>query len=129
MRVFHLAIPTHDLDQAEFFYVKIIGAKKARRYDDRVTFCFFDHQIVCHLAPEEIAHEVKMYPRHFGITFLLKADFEKIHNNCKLSEHPFYQDRFIRWPEKEEKHEAFFIADLSNNLLEFKYYYDSKFVF
>ena len=30
--VFHLAIPTHDLDAAQDFYVTMLGCKLARRY-------------------------------------------------------------------------------------------------
>lgn len=127
--IFHLAIPTHDLDQAEDFYTRIMGAQKARRYDDRVTFRFFDHQIVCHLAPDEIAPTVKMYPRHFGMTFVNRQDFDKTYEQCESSGYPLYQKRFMRWPERPEKHETFFIADPSNNLIEFKYYYDDTFVY
>nr|VFK47820.1 MAG: hypothetical protein BECKTC1821D_GA0114238_10525 [Candidatus Kentron sp. TC] len=52
--VFHQAIPTHDLDAAVAFYEGKLGCTLARRYDDRVTFNFFDHQIVCHLHPDKI---------------------------------------------------------------------------
>ena len=57
--VFHLAIPVHDLDAAERFYVGLLGCKLARRYADRVTLDFFGDQLVCHLtegpAPEKPA--------------------------------------------------------------------------
>ena len=129
MHVFHLAIPTHDLDVTENFYTTIMGAEKARRYDDRVTFRFFEHQVVCHLAPDEIATEIKMYPHHYGITFVNKKDFDDCYERCKAANHPLYKDRFTRWPEKAEKHDTFFIADPSNNLIEFKYYYDPQFIY
>ena len=48
--VFHLAIPTHDLDAAQEFYVTKLGCKLARRYDDRITLDFFGDQVVCHLT-------------------------------------------------------------------------------
>ena len=129
MRVFHLAIPTHDLDAAEDFYTRVLGAKRARRYNDRVTFRFFDHQIVCHLAPDEIDQEVKMYPRHFGMTLLDIDEFDRIYDLCRQSGYGFYRDRFVRWPERREKHETFFVVDPSNNLIEFKYYFDPQFVY
>jgi uncharacterized protein len=48
--VFHLAIPVHDLDAAQHFYVDLLGCKLARRYPDRITLDFFGDQLVCHLA-------------------------------------------------------------------------------
>lgn len=128
-RVFHLAIPTHDLDAAERFYTEVMGARRARRYDDRVTFDFFGDQVVCHLAPDEISPAPKLYPRHFGITFLRREDFDAVYERCRDSGHPFFKDRFTRWPEKTERHETFFVADPSNNLLEFKWYEDPVFVY
>ena len=48
--VFHLAIPVHDLDAAQHFYVTLLGCKLARRYPDRITLDFFGDQLVCHLT-------------------------------------------------------------------------------
>ena len=67
--IFHLAIPCRDVDEAARFYEQAIGARVARRYDDRVTLDFFGHQVVCHLAPAKIDPEPALYPRHFGFTF------------------------------------------------------------
>ncbi len=129
MNIFHLAIPTHDLDAAEAFYTQAVGAERARRYEDRVTLRFFDHQIVCHLAADEIDRIVKIYPRHFGMTFLKLEDFEQLYSRCQNSGYPLFQPRSTRWSERPEKHETFFIADPSNNLLEFKYYADAAYVY
>ena len=126
---FHLAIPTHDLDAAERFYTDALGAERARRYDDRVTFRWHDHQIVCHLCPDEIDPEPKMYPRHFGMTFVNKEQFEEAYRQARDSGCGFFKDRFVRWPDKPETHETFFIADPSNNLIEFKWYADSKYIY
>ena len=129
MRVVHIAIPTHDLDASENFYTNVIGAILARRYSDRVTINFFDHQIVCHLAPNEIPTEIKPYPRHFGITFTDHSEFKKLYQRIKDCGWPLFQELWERWPDKPERHETFFIADPSNNLLEFKFYFNSKFVY
>jgi extradiol dioxygenase family protein len=127
--VFHLAIPTHDLDAAEDFYVRVLGAARARRYDDRVTFNFFNHQVVCHLAPQEIDREVKMYPRHFGMTFVDHAEFDRVHARAKATGWPFFKELSVRWPEKAERHEMFFLCDPSNNLIEFKHYAEPRFIY
>jgi len=128
-KVFHLAIPTHDLDVSEHFFTQTFGATRARRYDDRVTFRFFDHQIVCHLAPDEIEREVKMYPRHYGITFVKAAEFDDLYKRCRDSGCQFFKDRFVRWPDRPEQHETFFVADPSNNLFEFKHYDRPEFIY
>lgn len=127
--VFHLAIPTHDLDATVDFYQGKLGVSLCRRYEDRVTFNFFGHQIVCHLAPGEIDTEVKMYPRHFGITFTERSDFDRLHNTARDAGCSFFKDIFSRFPNRPERHHTFFLVDPSNNLLEFKHYENSEFVY
>ncbi len=80
--VFHLAIPVHDLDAAQHFYVTMLGCKLARRYPDRITLDFFGDQLVCHLTDTQAPSEKppSLYPRHFGVTFRDAADFEALHN-------------------------------------------------
>lgn len=129
MSVFHLAIPTHDLDAAERFYVGVLQAVRARRYDDRVTFRFFDHQIVCHLAPDAVDREVRMYPRHFGLTFENGEDFDACYQRCQASGWPFYRDKFVRFDDRPERHQSFFLVDPSNNVIEFKHYDDSSYMY
>ncbi|MGH3540310.1 MAG: VOC family protein, partial [Pseudonocardiaceae bacterium] len=48
--VFHLAIPTLDLEAARGFYVDGLGCTLSRRYADRITLNFFGDQVVCHLS-------------------------------------------------------------------------------
>lgn len=127
MAIFHLAIPTHDLDAAAKFYTEKLGATQGRRYKDHVNFNFFSHQVVCHLAPDQIPKELSMYPRHFGVIFDNKEDFDAAHAHCVKSDAPFFEQRFLRFEGKPEQHETFFIADVSNNLIEFKYYYDQQY--
>nr|MBI3612740.1 VOC family protein [Nitrospirota bacterium] len=122
--VFHLAIPCRDLDEAEEFYVKKVGARLARRYDDRITLDFFGDQIVCHLAPDKIDPSPQMYPRHFGITFREKAEFDRFLNAVKARGLEFFKEPFVRFAGMKEVHVTFFLKDPSNNLLEFKHYAD-----
>ena len=127
--VFHQAIPTHDLDAAVEFYEGVLGCKLGRRYDDRVTFNFFDHQLVCHLAPDKIDQEVSMYPRHYGVTFVRGEDFDKTYKRAKDAGCEFFNDLSVRFGNLPERHRTFFIVDPSNNLLEFKHYDDPKFAY
>lgn len=70
-----------------------------------------------------------MYPRHFGITFLDFQSFADVYS--KFAPHPecLFDDLSIRFGDKPERHQYFFVRDPSNNLLEFKHYDDPVFVY
>ena len=126
---FHVAVPTHDLDEAVQYYVFGLGARLARRYADRVTFDFFGDQLVCHLEPEACAPSPIAYPRHFGVTFARAEDFERL---IRLVEHRKIQ--VLSGPERRfegtaEEHRTIFLVDPSNNVLEFKQYVDPRLQF
>ncbi len=127
--VFHLAIPTHDLDLAQEFYTEKLGCHLARRYDDRITLNFFGDQVVCHFAPERIDREVEMYPRHFGVTFKNLSDYMDLLQTAEENNLKFFQKPFLRFAGMKEEHRTFFLIDPSNNLLEFKYYPNSEMMY
>jgi uncharacterized protein len=127
--VFHLAIPVHDLDEAQEFYVTQLGCKLARRYDDRITVDFFGDQLVCHLTPGEPAAPESLYPRHFGVTFREVTDFEALHACATLRKIPFYLDVSKRFEGLVEEHQTFVLVDPSGNLLEFKHYLDPRMMY
>ncbi|MCY0898820.1 MAG: VOC family protein [Firmicutes bacterium] len=121
--VFHLAIPCRDLDEAYDFYVTKLGCKLARRYHDRITLDFFGDQVVCHLS-DKIDTNPEMYPRHFGVTFKNREEFDHLLNLARKREIPFFQEPMRRFEGLVEEHWTFLLRDPSNNLLEFKYYLD-----
>jgi len=131
--VFHLAIPAYDLDEAVTFYVTQLGCKLARRYEDRITLDFFGDQVVCHLspAPETLApvESLPMYPRHFGVTFRDKSDFDALYDLCRQRNITFYSDVSLRFEGRTEVHSTFVLCDPSNNLLEFKHYPDHRMMY
>ncbi|WP_071460501.1 VOC family protein [Bacillus massilinigeriensis] len=127
-KVFHLAVPCKDLDETADYYQKL-GCRLARRYEDRVTFDFFGDQLVCHLNPEGIDKTPKMYPRHFGITFLDREEFDRLLEKAVNQSFPFFQEPMVRFPGKREEHLTFFLIDPANNLLEFKYYHDLEMLY
>jgi uncharacterized protein len=128
--VFHLAIPVHDLDAAEHFYVDLLGCKRARRYPDRITVDFFGDQLVCHLTPDsQPSRPESLYPRHFGITFRDAADFEALHELAVIRKIPFYADVSTRFEATAEEHHTFVLLDPSGNLLEFKHYRDPRMMY
>lgn len=127
-KVFHLAIPCKELDETVEFYEKL-GCKLARRYHDRVTFDFFGDQVVCHLNPDQIDHSPKMYPRHYGITFMNKEEYNQTLEHALTQKLSFFQEPMVRFPGRREEHLTFFLIDPANNLLEFKYYHDEEMIY
>lgn len=126
--VFHLAIPCSDLDAAFDYYVTGLGCKLARRYEDRITLDFFGDQVVCHLS-EDYDRDPRMYPRHFGITFRDKSEFDALLQLARTRELTFFQEPMTRFKGKIEAHLTFLLRDPSNNLLEFKYYFDPRMMY
>lgn len=127
---FHLAIPAYDLDETIGFYVAGLGCKLARRYDDRVTLDFFGDQLVCHLSPRpEGAVELTMYPRHFGVTFRERRDFDQLLDLCHQRRLPFFAQVARRFEGLVEVHDTFVLRDPSDNLLEFKFYDDPRMMY
>ena len=128
--VFHLAIPVHDLDAAQNFYVSLLGCKLARRYPDRITVDFFGDQLVCHLTEGMSAERpASLYPRHFGVTFRDSADFEALHDLAVIRKIPFFADISTRFGGTAEEHRTFVLLDPSGNLLEFKHYRDPRMMY
>jgi extradiol dioxygenase family protein len=128
--VFHLAIPVHDLDAAQHFYVDMLGCKLARRYPDRITLDFFGDQLVCHLSEGQPPERPEsLYPRHFGVTFRAAADFELLHACAVLRKIPFYAEMSTRFEGMVEEHRTFVLLDPSGNLLEFKHYLDPRMMY
>ena len=127
--VFHLAIPAHDLDVAQHFYVTQLGCKLARRYDDRITLDFFGDQVVCHLTEMEPADPASLYPRHFGVTFRESADFENLHSCAVTRKISFFHEMSVRFEGMHEEHRTFVLKDPTGNLLEFKNYRDHRMMY
>ncbi|MBM4014718.1 MAG: glyoxalase [Planctomycetes bacterium] len=74
---FHLAIAVRDLASTRAFYGGVLGFAEARAHDDAVTYDYFGHQLVCHVAPDVAAQNAAIHlhgaddvpPRHFGVIF------------------------------------------------------------
>jgi extradiol dioxygenase family protein len=129
--VFHLAVPVRDLDEAQRFYVDMLGCKLARRYADRITLDFFGDQLVGHLDEDATPRErpLSMYPRHFGVTFRAAADFEALHQCAVTRKIPFFRELSTRFDGMVEEHRTFVLIDPSGNLLEFKHYRDPRMMY
>ena len=126
--VFHLAVPVRDLDEAQEFYVTRLGCHLARRYEDRITIDFFGDQVVCHLS-DEWERVPKMYPRHFGITFRQRSDFDAVLLCANTRDIPFFSPCQPRFKDSVEEHATFVLQDPSGNLIEFKHYRDHRMMY
>jgi extradiol dioxygenase family protein len=126
--VFHLAVPVRDLDEAQEFYVTRLGCKLARRYNDRITLDFFGDQLVCHLS-DAWDRELQLYPRHFGVTFRHKEDFDRLLHLVELRQLRCVHPTSKRFEGTVEEHLTVVLADPSNNLLEFKHYNDPRMMY
>lgn len=126
---FHLAIPCKDLDETIDFYVFKLGCKLARKYQDRITLDFFGDQVVCHLDPDNIDLEPKLYPRHFGITFKDRVEFDNLLKLVEIRKIKVFNPLFTRFPNTVEEHSSIVLIDPANNLLEFKHYVDPRMMY
>jgi hypothetical protein len=126
--IFHLAIPSADLNASAEFYSRL-GGRVVRRYDDRITLKFFGHQVVCHLSPDKIDPHPEIYPRHFGFTFTEVSDFQSMLSLVRKGNIEFFREPFLRFKDLPEKHLTFLLKDPSNNVLEFKHYYNPEMMY
>ncbi len=126
---FHLAIPARDLDEAQDFYVSGLGCHLARRYDDRITLDFFGDQVVCHLSDDWSRQPPELYPRHFGITFRHREEFDALLYLAEQRDLRFHRPCQPRFKDRVEEHLTFVLQDPSNNLIEFKHYRDPRMMY
>jgi extradiol dioxygenase family protein len=127
--VFHLAIPVRDLDEAQAFYVNGLGCHLARRYSDRITVDFFGDQVVCHLSDKWNREPLEMYPRHFGVTFRRRQDFDAVVFLAETRNLPVFAPVQPRFKDLAEEHLTFVLRDPSGNLIEFKQYRDPRMMY
>lgn len=129
MNIFHLAIPTHNISEAKKFYVEGLGAEVGREYSDYVIFNFYGTQLVCHRDEVDLNAKPTIYPRHFGIIFDQKGEFDRAYEKAKSSKLKFHNDAFERFSNTPAAHNSFFLRDPSNNLIEFKFYQSADNIF
>jgi extradiol dioxygenase family protein len=126
--LFHLAFPTHDIGAAKRFYVDGLGCLLGRESKRAVTFGLAGHQLVAHLMDKPQPQQ-GIYPRHFGLVFLSKTQWQEFADRAKASGLAFYQQPRVRFPGTRIEHHTYFLQDPSQNLLEFKYYTHESAIF
>ncbi len=132
---FHLAFPVRDLAEARRFYGDLLGCAEGRSSEDWVDFDFHGHQIVAHLAPDEVGHrqtsavDGEQVPvRHFGVILSLEA-WSALAERLKAAGTTFIIEPQVRFKGQPGEQATLFFLDPSGNALEFKAFADDAMVF
>ena len=75
-----------------------------------------------HKVAEQPPIQETIYPRHFGLIFLEKSEFDTFLQSITSKKIPFEISLKTRFENTKIEHQSFFLKDPSNNLLEFKHY-------
>ena len=133
--LFHLAFPVSDLNQARGFYGGLLGCPEGRSSPEWVDFDFYGHQIVAHLAPNEVgqgdtnAVDGDNVPvRHFGVILSL-SEWEKLAAKLRAAKTNFIIEPHIRFKGEVGEQATMFFLDPCGNALEFKAFADMSRVF
>ena len=132
---FHLAFPVDDLEAARAFYGGLLGCPEGRSAPEWVDFDLHGHQIVAHLAPDEVGHRNHspvdghdVPVRHFGL--ILDWDvWHRTAETLKAAGVKFIIEPGIRFQGQVGEQATMFLLDPSGNALEFKAFKDEAMIF
>ncbi|MGA0588478.1 VOC family protein [Dyella sp. KRB-257] len=135
MPPFHLAFPVTSLARARAFYGELLGCPEGRSSADWVDFDFHGHQIVAHLAPEEVraaaTHDVDgdaVPVRHFGLV-LPMAEWQALADRLRAAGVRFLVEPHLRFVGLPGEQATMFLRDPCGNALEFKAFADPSRLF
>ena len=123
---FHFAFPVDNLAAARRFYGELLGCPEGRRADRWIDFNLFGHQIVAHLAPEQVRRrstnpvdgEDVPVP-HFGVV-LDKQTWERLAGRLTEAGTEFVISPTVRFAGQPGEQATMFLLDPAGNALEFK---------
>jgi extradiol dioxygenase family protein len=118
---FHLALPVRDLDEAEAFYVGVLGAGIGRRTPGWLDIWLFGAQVTLHHAPEVLLPLDGQGHRHFGAV-LSRADWEQGLKRARAADVHFVSAPLTEHAGEPIEQSKFMLADPSGNHVEFKTY-------
>lgn len=93
-----------------------------------VPLDFFGDQLVCHRS-DKIDFDPELYPRHFGVTFARREDFDRLVTLVERRHLPVFRELARRFEGLVEEHVTLVLRDPSNNLIEFKHYFDPRMMY
>jgi extradiol dioxygenase family protein len=135
MHPFHLAFPVASLDSARAFYGGLLGCPEGRSSDAWIDFNLYGHQIVAHLAPDEVGHrrtsEVDgddVPVRHFGVVLSMQ-EWEALARRLHERGVRFIIEPHVRFKGEVGEQATMFFLDPSGNALEFKAFADPSRLF
>jgi extradiol dioxygenase family protein len=126
MPPFHLAFPVDDLAAARRFYGELLGCPEGRSADEWVDFDLHGHQIVAHLAPDQVGRrstndvdgEHVPVP-HFGLV-LSMGDWKQLAEKLQAADVEFVIEPTVRFQGQPGEQATMFLLDPAGNALEFK---------
>jgi uncharacterized protein len=128
--LFHLAFPVTSLDKARAFYGGLLGCREGRSAPDWVDFDFYGHQVVAHLAPDEVGHRStnavdgdNVPVRHFG-AILPMEEWERLAARLRDAGTDFIIEPHVRFEGEAGEQATMFLLDPCGNALEFKAFKD-----
>lgn len=123
---FHLAFPVDDLAAARRFYRDLLGCSEGRSAEEWVDFDFYGHQIVAHLAPDQVrrqsTNEVDgehVPVPHFGVV-LSMSDWNELAEKLRAAGTDFVIEPTVRFEGQPGEQATMFLFDPAGNALEFK---------
>jgi uncharacterized protein len=133
--LFHLAFPVRSIAEARRFYGELLGCPEGRSAEHWVDFNFYGHQIVAHLAPDEIGHKATsevdghdVPVRHFG-AILPMPQWQSLAERLQKADTKFIIEPHVRFKGEVGEQATMFFLDPSGNALEFKAFADLSQVF
>ena len=127
--LFHVAFPMKNVEDTKQFYVEGLGCALGRESNNALTLNLRGHQIVAQMTTGTVEKPRSIYPRHFGLIFTTKAEWEAIVERAKDKKLSFFQEPRTRFPGTPLEHHTFFLEDPAHNLLEFKHYTKESAIF
>ena len=123
---FHLAFPVDDLAAARRFYGELLGCPEGRSAEHWVDFDLHGHQIVAHLAPDQVrgrainAVDGEDVPvPHFGL--VLEMDhWKQLARRLQAAGTDFVIPPTVRFEGQPGEQATMFLLDPAGNALEFK---------
>jgi extradiol dioxygenase family protein len=123
---FHLAFPVDDLAAARRFYGDLLGCPEGRSSEEWVDFDLFGHQIVAHMAPDQVqrrtTNEVDgedVPVPHFGLVLQMDA-WRQVADRLEKAGVEFVIAPTVRFQGLPGEQATMFFLDPAGNALEFK---------
>jgi extradiol dioxygenase family protein len=123
---FHLAFPVDDLAAARRFYGGLLGCPEGRSAEEWVDFDLHGHQIVAHLAPDQVrrrsTNEVDgedVPVPHFGLVLSMEQ-WKGLAGRLEDAGVEFVIPPTVRFEGQPGEQATMFLLDPAGNALEFK---------